>query len=287
MTERSCEWIFYNFRKLTRSRLVENYVIIFLLVMGDHGNRFDKIRQTLIGRYEERMPYLSVFLPDWFRIRYSSAVANLNSNVWRLSCQFDVYETLVDILNKRFGDEKRPRLKNRGHSLFSSIPKSRTCREADIGEHYCVCQNEDNLDIRDNIVRSAADYVVKIINENFLERPHARKLCTKLRLKQILSAQKYKATDSVKHAKRYHYKKLLSNSTVAAVISNLRITFITSPNDAVYEALAQYEEPNNNASSAIIFRSTNLDISRVNAYGSQGYCVSKLDRDLRKFCMCS
>jgi len=64
-----------------------------LLIMGDHGNRFDPIRNTVIGRIEERMPYLSVILPkalEHFR-------DNLKANAEVLTSWMDVYETVMDV----------------------------------------------------------------------------------------------------------------------------------------------------------------------------------------------
>ncbi len=113
------------------------------------------------------MPYLSVYMPPWFRKKFPSAVKNLKTNVWRLTCNFDVYETMVDIVLNQIGNETRPRLKNRGYSLFSPIPKSRTREDADIHPHYCVCQQEIELDIQNSTVISAAKYAldtIKLIN---------------------------------------------------------------------------------------------------------------------------
>lgn len=55
------------FKRLYSSGALENTILI---VLADHGNRFDAIRQTLIGRWEERMPFLTIFLPQKFRKLY-------------------------------------------------------------------------------------------------------------------------------------------------------------------------------------------------------------------------
>jgi hypothetical protein len=60
-------------------------------------------RSTLIGRIEERMPFLFMHVPDAFLRRHAPIAQRLNENAWRLTCQFDVYETLVDILKKEYG----------------------------------------------------------------------------------------------------------------------------------------------------------------------------------------
>lgn len=49
------------------------------------------------------MPFLFVHLPERFRAENDQIAQTMNENVWRLSCQFDVYETLVDILKMDYG----------------------------------------------------------------------------------------------------------------------------------------------------------------------------------------
>jgi arylsulfatase A-like enzyme len=64
-----------------------------LLMMGDHGNRFDPIRKTVIGRVEERMPFLAVSLPK--KLEHFRKNLEANSNV--LMSWHDVYEMLMDV----------------------------------------------------------------------------------------------------------------------------------------------------------------------------------------------
>lgn len=49
------------FERMFDKDLFKNTII---LVMGDHGHRFDGIRSTYIGRIEERMPFLGILLPE-------------------------------------------------------------------------------------------------------------------------------------------------------------------------------------------------------------------------------
>lgn len=80
-------------RLLTRlhvSGALDNTVLI---LMGDHGNRFDAIRKTVIGRVEERMPFFSVTLPK--KLHYLKTNLDANSNV--LTSWHDVYEMLMDL----------------------------------------------------------------------------------------------------------------------------------------------------------------------------------------------
>ncbi len=45
----------------------ENLKDSFVFVFSDHGHRFDPIRQSVIGRIEERMPFFSMHVPEWLK----------------------------------------------------------------------------------------------------------------------------------------------------------------------------------------------------------------------------
>lgn len=69
-----------------------------LLLASDHGIRWGPIRETVQGRLEERLPFLFVLLPPWFRDRYTAATANLRRNARRLTTPFDLHSTLKDLV---------------------------------------------------------------------------------------------------------------------------------------------------------------------------------------------
>lgn len=103
----------------------------------------------------------------------------MNENVWRLTCQFDVYETLVDILKHDYGEkrsasrrfplllagtERKTRF-NRGISLFREVPLNRTCDDAGIPLHFCVCQQEEAVDVTLPLVKEATNVVIETIQK--------------------------------------------------------------------------------------------------------------------------
>lgn len=55
----------------------------FLFMFSDHGHRFDPIRQTMIGRLEERMPFFNIHVPQKLAKEYPelSEVLEWNSKV--------------------------------------------------------------------------------------------------------------------------------------------------------------------------------------------------------------
>lgn len=42
----------------------------FLFMFSDHGHRFDAVRETFVGRLEERLPFFSVHVPRSLRTQY-------------------------------------------------------------------------------------------------------------------------------------------------------------------------------------------------------------------------
>uniref|UniRef100_A0A914XV45 Sulfatase N-terminal domain-containing protein n=1 Tax=Panagrolaimus superbus TaxID=310955 RepID=A0A914XV45_9BILA len=69
-----------------------------VIVFSDHGNRYDSIRKTVIGRLESRLPFLSIKLPNWFSKKYPEMTENLKANSKVLTSHFDLHAFLVHIL---------------------------------------------------------------------------------------------------------------------------------------------------------------------------------------------
>uniref|UniRef100_A0A183TVX8 DUF229 domain-containing protein n=1 Tax=Toxocara canis TaxID=6265 RepID=A0A183TVX8_TOXCA len=234
-----------------------------LMVMSDHGNRFDEIRKTLIGRYEERMPFLFVHLPESLTGEHAITEA-MNTNIWRMSTQFDVYETLVDIVQNTYGTERQT-LFNRGISLFREIPLSRTCDDLIIAEHFCVCQVEETISVEsEEAIRSAKALIEKINDEL-----------------KVVSLQ----CSEVQENNRWHFKHYLSDKNVTHLVSFIRLTVLTQPNSALFEAVVQITQPDPQRS-FYTARTTSNSISRVNAYGTAADCISATHRPLEKYCTC-
>jgi len=96
------------------------------------------VRASEQGKFEERLPFMAVRVPDWFSRRYPLAGVNLRRNADRLTTPFDLHETLLDLV-----DMNRPRNMTsgrlpRGYSLFQEIPDNRTCTDAAIEPHWSV-----------------------------------------------------------------------------------------------------------------------------------------------------
>ncbi|GFN96988.1 Duf229 domain containing protein, partial [Plakobranchus ocellatus] len=104
-----------------------------LIVFGDHGARYSRVRQTWAGRLEERLPYMSFRFPPWFEQKYPDLMRNFRMNVHRLTTPMDIHETLRDVI--KFDGAGMGDLRKRGISLFKEIPAERECKHADIRNH--------------------------------------------------------------------------------------------------------------------------------------------------------
>lgn len=135
-----------------------------VIVGSDHGHRFSPMRATLIGQLEERLPFFSLKFPNWFLRRYPRLATALDKNQQRLTTHFDIYETLVDVLNGNFHGNQR-NLGSRGLSLLYKIPANRTCKIAGIPQHYCACTEALSINVDNPAVIGAAKFLVDYINE--------------------------------------------------------------------------------------------------------------------------
>ncbi|KAF4516747.1 hypothetical protein B566_EDAN008438 [Ephemera danica] len=88
------------FKRLLASGVMNNTL---LLLLGDHGNRFDDIRKTVIGRVEERMPFLAIHLPQ--KLEHLRQQVEENTRI--LTSWHDVYETLMDVVTKNLEPKSR------------------------------------------------------------------------------------------------------------------------------------------------------------------------------------
>ena len=233
-----------------------------LILMADHGPRFHRIRRVAQGRLEERLPFMGIWVPPKFKTKYQIPLRNLRINSHRLTTPFDIYETLLDVVN--FRETRVGNISQRGISLFREIPPERTCLQAGVDLHWCACQNLKSLPVNDPVVQNASVKLVAKINSityNF------SKLCHRLSLNQTIKAGIYTQGQSglVANASEVYYF----------------IRVLTTPGKAVFEATMKYNTLSRN------FTVVDQHISRINAYGSQSRCVRTADPSLQSFCYCS
>ena len=97
-----------------------------------HFFRFTKVRDSLQGKLEERLPFISLIFPSSFQSKYNEAFSKLKANVDRLTTPLDIHSTLMDILHLNKSPMSLSHPKNGTHrlaqSLFTSISSKRTCQ---------------------------------------------------------------------------------------------------------------------------------------------------------------
>lgn len=249
-----------------------------LILFSDHGHRFDSIRTTLVGRIEERMPFFAIYIPPSLTKDNPKIVQNLKTNVGRLTTPFDTYYTLMDLLGYIKGFELGSTSSLRGTSLFGPISSKRTCPQAGISEHYCICQVETSLALTDPKCKMGGKLIVDTINQLILDEFRNNSICVKLNLSKLYRCEESLPNHKVITNSRVYFGNLISDDEAKEVTSKLRIIVEVIPSGGLFEATILYSKDH---------KTYNVinDISRVNKYGNQSSCI--FDPILRKYCYCN
>lgn len=158
-----------------------NRTVIF--VLGDHGNRMDFIRRTKVGTIEDRMPMVTVILPDWVSTKYPSWKESLRDNRMRLTSTYDIYATFRHILSTLNNQNKSTDIKQHllnsiqdkkvknhfsatsaGLSFFEPVPLVRDCNAAGVAQWLCVCNEgrQKQLDPEHPYSLAASNEVIRL-----------------------------------------------------------------------------------------------------------------------------
>lgn len=157
------------FAKFLREVDKKNTIIVF---MGDHGEVFGQFRETVQGWYEDKLPSLWIYLPDKLKARFPQWVESLHINSKRLTSHFDLYKTLVHILQtfdtENLGRETYEKQSHQyGQTLFQPVPENRSCSDAGVPEGYCACSEPQSLNVSDpqvlTAVNVALQYIIKML----------------------------------------------------------------------------------------------------------------------------
>ena len=254
-----------------------------LIIFGDHGARFSDVRKSIQGKLEERLPFMSITVPKWFTRKYRNLYKNLIHNSEVLTTPFDVYATLRHILSY----PNYPSGITTGQSLFNRIDKdNRTCENSGVEEHWCPCLNLEEVSTNKPLIKMLAEFVVKFMNNLMSKYSALENLCQKLVLKEVQSAY-----IDMPNVKLQLFEKssrdddcdscgvILGEKSVNTLTKNTlyQLQFTTSPNDGFYEATIKMKKG---------VPSLRGDISRIDAYGNQPYCIVDKFPLLRKYCYC-
>ncbi|GAB1603566.1 uncharacterized protein LOC115216652 [Argonauta hians] len=263
---------------LTYMKLSKALNNTILILMADHGARFSRVRQSVQGKLEERMPYFSFLFPKWFSKKYPDAYNNFKINTKRLTTPFDIHETFIHLLN--FKDFKQATTSTRGISLFNEIPKTRSCQDADIESHWCACLNWKPVSTKNNTIIKAAQKAVSFLN-SFTSKHRSK--CQEFHLQNITDARILKANKQMLKFKQSsdhdgRYADLSANTIEKEYL--IQLTFYVKPGNGLFEITITHQV----SSDKYIVKEK--EISRINKYGSAPDCIAKKYPHLRQFCYC-
>ena len=282
-------WIDNDLETLLKNFEREHYLDnTLMVVLSDHGARYDNLRATLQGKLEERLPFVGIFIPEQFRKNHAEATRILEEvNQKRLATPYDLHNTLVDLLElttSRHGVERFDQVTpvpGRAQSLFREVPLGRTCEMAKIESHWCACIAWVSVSKEDKTAKMAAEHVLAYINS--LTKP-AEQQCHRLTLGSIVSAEMLTPNKDLLHFRQTNdrdgYKADLTDTMVAAQVI-YQVTFEAKPSGGKYFATVVYWPRNG----YFTFDGSKA-LSRLDRYGSQPWCVVESHPQLRPFCYC-
>lgn len=255
------------FRYLHKTGALDKTITILI---SDHGMRWGAIRNTYVGRLEERLPMLLIALPQKFKQEYPDFARTLRENSHRLVTPFDLHATLRHLLNLTqnwkfentddVGEELSHNFTTRAQSLFQPVPSHRSCDDAYIEEHWCTCETSLNVDVKSKQVKQVATFLLGRINK--ILKPFYDK-CARLKLDSILDARLWQAPNE-------HAGHSVNDDIYTVVIQ-------TNPSKATFEGTVKISKPQ------IKFNLLGT-VSRLNLYGNQSSCID--NAILKKYCYC-
>ncbi|KAM0733229.1 hypothetical protein ACS0PU_012778 [Formica fusca] len=246
------------FEFLEQDGILNDTMIIFL---SDHGMRWGEFRTTFVGWYEERLPYIYIWLPEWFRRENPEAYRALAVNQNRLTSPFDLYETLRDILIIGGGDADPSPGCSTCQSLFTPVPRERGCLDAGVAYHWCTCTAFKPINVNNKIVTAGVqkflDHVENIV-KNYKDKK-GRRLCARLRLKKM-----HQVNEMIDFG--------AENQSSVAYFYMIQ----TTPGNGNFEVTIRYHGDNN-------YTLSDSEVSRINPYATSARC---LNRGMKQYCHC-
>lgn len=256
-----------------------------LIIFADHGARFSDLRKTIQGKLEERFPFLSITTPKWFPEKYPDLYNSLVHNSRVLTSPFDVYATLRHILSY----PEYPTGILIGQSLFTKIDeRNRTCASAGVEDHWCPCLNLEKISTDEQVVFQAATFVLNHINNLTSQTAELSDFCQRLTLKEITSAFRDMPSEAMQRFRDTKHRSDDACDNCEAVMGDkaentlvkdtlYQLQLLTAPNNGFYEASVRITRG---------VLSIVGDISRIDAYKDQPYCIQDRFPLQRKFCYC-
>ena len=249
-----------------------------LILMSDHGARFSQLRQTQQGKLEERLPYVGIRFPPSFKSAYPNQVEQVRQNRKRLTTNFDLHETLRDLLDNTVVRDSRT--SGRGISLFKPVPESRSCEQAAIEPHWCPCLNWEDVSHNQELKESTATAVVDFMNGLM---KIAGDQCETLSVHNVTRLDSFlPRTDVLRFKKSADLHGVIPEfgEDMTLNFELLQMALLTNPGQGLFEVTLKHSLDTGD------FTVRAEDISRTNKYGNASACVVDTFPSLSKFCYC-
>lgn len=243
-----------------RHILNESMVVFF----SDHGIRFGPMRQSSTGWLEERLPFIFIWLPPWFRDQHPAIVDALKINRNRLTTPYDLHMTLQHVIHLTNVSQKLVPAAGcpKCQSLFYEVPWNRSCEDCSVSEHWCACASYNSHDKSDTQVKHIAQFVVDHLNielTSFTGKIDENSRCANLTLKVISNSRKAEHLDD-------------------STPYNIYIVVLqAAPSNGWFEATVRHLLTKD------VFQLTG-SVSRLDKYAGQSECIK--DKHLQKYCYC-
>lgn len=243
---------------LEQRAVLNDSMVIFL---SDHGMRWGDFRKTFIGWYEERLPYIYIWLPEWFRRENPEAYSSLAVNQNRLTSPFDLYETLRHVIAHAGGDADPSSGCSTCQSLFTPVPRERGCQDAGVPYHWCTCTSFKAVNVNGKIVvdgiQKFLDHVESIV-KNYKNKK-GKRMCARLKVKKV-----------------YHVDQVINFD--AESTSNIAYFYMiqTTPGNGQFEVTIRYHGNDN-------YTLSDSEVSRINPYATSARC---LNHGMKQYCHC-
>ncbi|KAL4235142.1 hypothetical protein ACF0H5_006780 [Mactra antiquata] len=178
---------------------LDDTIVIFF---ADHGPRAGQNVHSL--RMENSLPLLNILLPKTLKEKFPNVAINMEENQRRLTSTFDLHATLRNILDADYEHPSSFKVgnKERGTSLFGDIPRKRSCSDANIPDHYCVCYRVTPVNsTSDTMVPKISEAIVEKINSYLKSSPD----CALLSLSKIIDVRKMSEALTLDHVVRKYF----------------------------------------------------------------------------------
>lgn len=234
-----------------------------VIILSDHGMRFGKIRDTSIGWYEERLPFIYLWVPEWFRQQHPEDYQALIVNQNHLTSPYDLYETLRDVLIRAGGQAVPSSGCPDCISLFKPAPRERGCSDVGIAPHWCTCSTFQPISTTSTLAIEGANKFIEHM-ERIVSRYKTKtgtRLCMKPKLKKI------HRVDQV----------LDFEKSSDVVILKFFYLLEVTPGGGLFETTLRYHGSSN-------YTINDDEVSRINSYAESAKC---LDQGYKQYCHCT